>query len=565
MHKNKEDALSPVIAVVLLLSLVCVIASIAAVSVISGSNNLLINEIKDVKVSVEITGGNMKITPVSGNSLSILESYSIVTNLGEYSYYGTTDFEYNSDSTSITIPYTKDITMINVVGHFSDGTSAVVFTGKIQPGSIVVPSNTPTSTPIPTTTPTVTPTSTPTEKYTVTFNSNGGSGTMNSQAFTKDVSFTLNGNSYTKSGSLFWCWNSKSDGTGTTYTDKESVTFSGNIELYAVWKETASSGVIVSGSDNSDGFSTLDAFIAKINAEASGSVAKDNSGNLIIYKPLIIGNEPIRITSGMAGDDKMISISTGWNAEFGSSPSGNVIFEKYPGYTGALLVIDDDITLNSDSRPLVFNGNLDTTSSESLLIVKSGAVLDVNAGGGISFNNNIVTGNGGAISNAGTIDISNNMNIYKCKAVNGGAIYNTGRITVSTYVSITYCEAVNGGAIYNAGNSENSIAFISGTEISHNIAENGGAIYNIGTIKALNANINSNEAKNNGGGIYNTGTLTLSSSGSVYLINNIADSDNNGSGVGGGLYNTGSYSIPDWILNGDHTNGNTPDKIYSAA
>ena len=80
--------------------------------------------------------------------------------------------------------------------------------------------------------------------YTVKFNSNGGSGSMSNQGFTYGAAQNLTANAFTKSGYVFLKWNTKADGTGTSYNDKASVknltsTQGGEITLYAIWGRLA--------------------------------------------------------------------------------------------------------------------------------------------------------------------------------------------------------------------------------------------------------------------------------------------------------------------------------------
>lgn len=79
-------------------------------------------------------------------------------------------------------------------------------------------------------------------KYTVAFNANGGEGSMDSQEFVGDEEKALTANSFTKEGFTFAGWNTKEDGTGTTYADKASVKSlvsenNGTITLYAQWQK----------------------------------------------------------------------------------------------------------------------------------------------------------------------------------------------------------------------------------------------------------------------------------------------------------------------------------------
>jgi len=76
--------------------------------------------------------------------------------------------------------------------------------------------------------------------YTVAYNANSGTGSMTSSTHTYDVAKNLTANSFTKIGYLFKSWNTKADGSGTSYTDKQSVknlttTNGATINLYAQW------------------------------------------------------------------------------------------------------------------------------------------------------------------------------------------------------------------------------------------------------------------------------------------------------------------------------------------
>ena len=77
-------------------------------------------------------------------------------------------------------------------------------------------------------------------QYTVAFNANGGTGSMSNQSHTYGVSKALTANAFTKTGYNFAGWNTKADGTGTKYTDKQSVsnlssTDGATVTLYAQW------------------------------------------------------------------------------------------------------------------------------------------------------------------------------------------------------------------------------------------------------------------------------------------------------------------------------------------
>ena len=73
------------------------------------------------------------------------------------------------------------------------------------------------------------------EKYTVTFEANGGQGSMTPQALEKDKEGTLKAVEFTRKGYDFTGWNTESDGSGEAYADRESITLTGNLTLYAQW------------------------------------------------------------------------------------------------------------------------------------------------------------------------------------------------------------------------------------------------------------------------------------------------------------------------------------------
>jgi len=70
--------------------------------------------------------------------------------------------------------------------------------------------------------------------YTVTFNSNGGTGTMAPQISNVAANLTLN--TFTRAGYSFNGWNTNADGTsGTNYANGASYPFTANVTLYAKW------------------------------------------------------------------------------------------------------------------------------------------------------------------------------------------------------------------------------------------------------------------------------------------------------------------------------------------
>ena len=75
------------------------------------------------------------------------------------------------------------------------------------------------------------------KSYIITFNANGGNGSMGNQSVDFGATVTLSENNYSRTGYSFAGWNTQADGNGTAYADKASYGPMGtaNVTLYAQW------------------------------------------------------------------------------------------------------------------------------------------------------------------------------------------------------------------------------------------------------------------------------------------------------------------------------------------
>ncbi|MBO5819244.1 MAG: PEGA domain-containing protein, partial [Bacteroidales bacterium] len=74
-------------------------------------------------------------------------------------------------------------------------------------------------------------------RLTLRFDANGGSGQMNEQIFDAGSTKSINANAFARSGYAFAGWNTAADGSGISYTDKQSISLTQDVTLYAQWKK----------------------------------------------------------------------------------------------------------------------------------------------------------------------------------------------------------------------------------------------------------------------------------------------------------------------------------------
>lgn len=75
--------------------------------------------------------------------------------------------------------------------------------------------------------------------YTITFEANGGTGSMDKISVEAGSTATLTPNKYSRSGYTFTGWNTQKNGKGTAYKNKDKITPTGSMTLFAQWAKTA--------------------------------------------------------------------------------------------------------------------------------------------------------------------------------------------------------------------------------------------------------------------------------------------------------------------------------------
>ena len=100
------------------------------------------------------------------------------------------------------------------------------------------------------------------DTYTVTFDANGGTGEMAQQVFTEGESRTLMSNIFSYQGHTFKNWNTMKNGTGTSYDDRQKITVTSDMILYAQWKKIVTTVTVTFDANGGSGEMEPQQFIA---------------------------------------------------------------------------------------------------------------------------------------------------------------------------------------------------------------------------------------------------------------------------------------------------------------
>ena len=164
-------------------------------------------------------------------------------------------------------------------------------------------------------------------KYTVAYNANGGTGTMANQELTYDKAATLNANTFKRTGYRFNGWNTKADGTGTSYADKASVknltaSNGGTVTLYAKWY-SAVPELEAKDATYYEGQDITKAMLLKNVTKASDVEDGDMAGKVIITK--------IEYSAGKLVDGKpQASYTKNWTNGMPDSEKLDTWFQQLP-------------------------------------------------------------------------------------------------------------------------------------------------------------------------------------------------------------------------------------------
>ena len=187
--------------------------------------------------------------------------------------------------------------------------------------------------------------------YVVTFDANGGTGTMKEQKFDEGVEQALSMNAFTREGYSFSKWNTVKDGSGTSYTDGQKITATADMTLYAQWTDNGSSGSGGSGSGTTvSGFDSNGASNATFSVSATQEV-RFSRGNLQYQASTDTWRFAENQYDRVGSDNSLISSTNdGWIDLFGYGTSGwnsgASAYQPYSASNSYSAYISSDLTGN---------------------------------------------------------------------------------------------------------------------------------------------------------------------------------------------------------------------------
>ncbi len=191
-------------------------------------------DLKDTKIDVNgsVTAIGAIYTTKGGADICSSEGTGVYKQQGN-SGTATTTYQYNANSSAVTIPITA-AKLHNLDGTYTE-------TATANAGDVINYVNGVWCGKEP-------------EKFTITFESNGSTeypveGTMLPQTVTEKTDTALNANTFTRKGYNFLNWNTAADGTGTSYADGATVNLTENTTLYAQWEDNHSLTKVINKKD----------------------------------------------------------------------------------------------------------------------------------------------------------------------------------------------------------------------------------------------------------------------------------------------------------------------------
>ncbi|SDG67317.1 InlB B-repeat-containing protein [Winogradskyella thalassocola] len=220
---------------------------------------------------------------------------------------------------------------------------------------------------------------------TVTFNSNGGTGTMSPQ--TNCVAENLTANTFTNAGFTFNIWNTAVNGSGTSYAEGASYDFSADITLYAQWDVFVGPCFTMYGKDfpNTSGYTTNDGNAKRLaSGGTGGSISTDPlsgvSGDITVeFNAEGWDDNENEVTVTLNGVSQFFSTITDdsfnvYTATFTGVPANSVLeFSTDSGKRVLIELVEVFCAASTPSHTITFNGNGNTGGTMADQTINEGA------------------------------------------------------------------------------------------------------------------------------------------------------------------------------------------------
>ncbi|HLX78142.1 MAG TPA: InlB B-repeat-containing protein [Acidimicrobiales bacterium] len=171
------------------------------------------------------------------------------------------------------------------------------------------------------------------DTFTVTFNANGGSGSMAAESHNAATALTANG--FKRPGYSFLGWNTAANGSGTSYGNGAAYPFTASVTLYARWKANTPVITIDTSSLTFTGGSTT-AKLGCSHAACRGTVllaqlqtsrVKKGKKTVNVTKTVVLGSTSYSIKLGKSGTEKITLNIAGRGALARASSSHPLVVE----------------------------------------------------------------------------------------------------------------------------------------------------------------------------------------------------------------------------------------------
>lgn len=251
-------------------------------------------------------------------------------------------------------------------------------------------------------------------KHTVSFDANGGTGSMSPLVVNEDEATPITTNAFTREDYTFNGWNTAADGSGTSYADGADITVDavmGDTTLYAQWRLNSSNTLyheIVSRQNNG-----VDSYI---DFTTKATVATGNGNGLNIRAGTENDENPIYYFRGEVNDNNVIWADKCWKIVRTTATGGSkMIYNGEPTLVNGVRQcnangVDSQITVNvngTNTNTFKFNNN-DTSPADVGYMYGARIEYSRLSAGSISFIfSNDVSRNG----NTYTLDTSTSQSI----------------------------------------------------------------------------------------------------------------------------------------------------------